>query len=81
MDYKGSRLRFPWAAKSRLEVWMAAYGPKALALCGEAADGFILQLADPDIVAWTVKAVREAPRARARPGRGDHLRRRARVRR
>src|SRR6476619_7073274 len=44
VDYKGSSLRFPWAAKSRLDVWMAAYGPKALALCGEAADGFILQL-------------------------------------
>ena len=60
VDYKGSTLRFPWAAKSRLDIWMAAYGPKALALCGEVADGFILQLADPDIVAWTVKAVREA---------------------
>ena len=34
VDYKGSSLRFPWAAKSRLDVWMAAYGPKALALCG-----------------------------------------------
>ena len=24
VDYKGSSLRFPWAAKSRLDVWMAA---------------------------------------------------------
>ena len=32
VDYKGSTLRFPWAAKSRLDIWMAAYGPKALAL-------------------------------------------------
>jgi probable F420-dependent oxidoreductase len=59
VDYKGSTIRFPWAGKSRLEVWMAAYGPKALALTGRVADGFILQLADPDIVAWTVKSVRE----------------------
>ena len=66
VDYKGSTLRFPWAAKSRLDVWMAAYGPKALALCGEAADGFILQLADPDIVAWTVKAVRDSAEAAGR---------------
>jgi len=66
VDYKGSTLRFPWAAKSRLDIWMAAYGPKALALCGEVADGFILQLADPDIVAWTVKAVREAAEAAGR---------------
>ena len=60
VDYKGSTLRFPWGAKSRLDVWVAAYGPKALALTGEVADGFILQLADPDITAWSIKAVREA---------------------
>ena len=60
VDYKGSRLRFPWGFDSRLEVWVAAYGPKALQLTGEVADGFILQLADPDITAWTIKAVREA---------------------
>jgi probable F420-dependent oxidoreductase len=41
-------------------VYVAAYGPKALALAGEVGDGFILQLADPDITAWSVKAVREA---------------------
>jgi probable F420-dependent oxidoreductase len=60
VDYKGSTIRFPWASKSRLELWLAAYGPKMLAMTGEAADGFILQLADPDITAWTVKAVRDA---------------------
>ena len=59
-SYKGSHLRFPWGATSRLEVWVAAYGPKALALTGEVGDGFILQLADPDITAWSIKAVREA---------------------
>ena len=48
------------APTSRLEVWVAAYGPKALALTGEVGDGFILQLADPDITAWSIKAVREA---------------------
>ena len=60
VDYKGSQLRFPWAARSRVEVWVAAYGPKALALTGEVGDGFILQLADPSIVEWTVAAVRKA---------------------
>ena len=60
VEYKGSTLRFPWGAKSRLDVWVAAYGPKALALTGEVADGFILQLADPDITAWSIKAVRKA---------------------
>ena len=58
--YRGSTLRFPWASKSRAEVWAAGYGPKALQLIGEVADGFILQLADPDIAAWTIAAVRNA---------------------
>jgi probable F420-dependent oxidoreductase len=60
VEYRGSSLRFPWGLDSRLEMWVAAYGPKALQLTGEVADGFILQLADPDITAWTIKAVREA---------------------
>ena len=60
VDYKGSQITFPWAAKSELEVWVAAYGPKALALTGEVGDGFILQLADPDLAAWTIGAVRQA---------------------
>jgi probable F420-dependent oxidoreductase len=60
VDYKGSSIRFPWAAKSRVEVWVAGYGPKALELIGQVADGFILQLADPDITAWTIGSVRQA---------------------
>lgn len=60
VNYKESTLRLPWADKSRAEVWVAAYGPKALALTGEVGDGFILQLADISIAEWTIKAVREA---------------------
>jgi len=60
VEYKGSHLRFPWGRSSRLDMWIAAYGPKALALTGEIGDGFILQLADPDIARWSIKAVREA---------------------
>ena len=60
VDYKGSSIRFPWATKSQLEVWLAAYGPRMLAMTGEVADGFILQLADPDIARWTIAAVHEA---------------------
>jgi len=66
VEYNGSMIRFPWAAKSRCEVWVAAYGPKALALTGEVGDGFILQLADPSIAAWTIKAVRDAAAAAGR---------------
>jgi probable F420-dependent oxidoreductase len=59
-EVRGQRLRFGWAPDSRLEVWVAAYGPKALALTGEVGDGYILQLADPDIAAWMIGAVRAA---------------------
>jgi probable F420-dependent oxidoreductase len=66
VDYKGSELRLPWAGRSTLEVWVAAYGPKALALTGEVGDGFILQLADLSIAEWTIGAVRSAAEAAGR---------------
>ena len=66
---RGRALRLPWVQRSdaaRFDVWMAAYGPRALALCGRKADGFILQLADLDIAAWTIGSVREAAAAAGR---------------
>jgi len=60
VEHNGSTLRFPWSTGSELEMWVAAYGPRALALTGEHADGFILQLADVDIARWMIGAVREA---------------------
>ncbi|MFI1683160.1 TIGR03842 family LLM class F420-dependent oxidoreductase [Streptomyces sp. NPDC020607] len=59
-DIGGQTLRLPWVTDGRLPVWMAAYGPKALALAGQKADGFILQLADPYLTQWMIKAVRDA---------------------
>ncbi|MBT2412049.1 TIGR03842 family LLM class F420-dependent oxidoreductase [Streptomyces sp. ISL-12] len=56
----GTPVRIPWVTEGRLPVWMAAYGPKALALAGRKADGFILQLADPFLTRWMVAAVRGA---------------------
>jgi probable F420-dependent oxidoreductase len=56
-------VKLPWVRDGKLEIWMAAYGPKALKLVGEQADGFILQTADPDIARWTIGAVREAAAA------------------
>ena len=60
VEYRGTTIRFPWASRSRVELWVAGYGPKALQLTGEVGDGFILQLADPDIAKWTIGAVRAA---------------------
>ncbi|GAB2589101.1 TIGR03842 family LLM class F420-dependent oxidoreductase [Streptomyces capparidis] len=56
----GTPIRLPWVRDGQLPVWMAAYGPKALALAGRQADGFILQLADPYLTEWMVRSVRAA---------------------
>ncbi|WFE19571.1 TIGR03842 family LLM class F420-dependent oxidoreductase [Solwaraspora sp. WMMD937] len=58
--YRDRDITLPWVDDGVLEVWVAAYGPKALALAGEVGDGYILQLADPDIAAWMIGAVRAA---------------------
>lgn len=60
-EIDGTTMQIPWVRPgARLPVWMGAYGPKALALAGRQADGFILQLADPFLTEWMVKAVRSA---------------------
>ncbi|MFP5486733.1 MAG: TIGR03842 family LLM class F420-dependent oxidoreductase [Acidimicrobiia bacterium] len=65
-EYKGSTITLPWAERSHLEVWGAGYGPKALQTIGETCDGFILQLADPQIAEWTIAGVRAAAEAAGR---------------
>ena len=65
--YEGTELRLPWAGKWRLPVWVAGYGPMALAMTGRVADGVILQLADPDLIRWFVGQIREAEAAAGRP--------------
>ena len=58
--YEGTDLHLPWAGRWTLPVWVAGYGPMALAMTGRVADGIILQLADPDLIRWFVGQVREA---------------------
>ncbi|MEQ7005315.1 TIGR03842 family LLM class F420-dependent oxidoreductase [Actinopolymorpha sp. B17G11] len=58
--HHGVPLRIPWVREGRLPMWLAGYGPKALRLVGEVADGFILQTADLDIARWTIGSVRQA---------------------
>ena len=60
VEHNGATLRFPWSTGSKLDVWVAAYGPLALKLTGEVGDGFILQLADLDIAEWMIATVRKA---------------------
>ena len=58
-DVPGGKIRFGWLRR-RVPVLVAAYGPRVLALAGEGADGLILQLASPDVVAWAVGHARAA---------------------
>jgi len=60
VELHGKRVRFPWVDAGSLEVWMAAYGPKALAVAGREADGLILQLADPFVIRWAIGRARAA---------------------
>jgi probable F420-dependent oxidoreductase len=61
VEYSGKTLRIPWIEEGwDLPMWGAGYGPKALATIGEHADGFILQLADPQILEWTMTTVKTA---------------------
>ena len=41
-------------------MWIAGYGPKALAVAGRVADGVIIQLADPQIIQWIMDTARKA---------------------
>jgi probable F420-dependent oxidoreductase len=65
--YEGTDLHFPWTTGWDLPVWVAGYGPMALAMTGRVADGVILQLADPDLIEWFVGQVRDAETAAGRP--------------
>ncbi len=87
VEYEGTELHLPWTGSWTLPVWVAGYGPMALAMTGRVADGIILQLADPDLIRWFVGQVHESARGgRPRPvvdhgpGRGGGLRRAARAR-
>ena len=67
IEYNGKQLQIPWIEEGwDLPMWGAGYGPKALHTIGTHADGFILQLADPQILEWTMGAVREAAAAAGR---------------
>ena len=67
IDYNGKPLSIPWVGEGwDLPMWVAGYGPKALQAIGTHADGFILQLADPQVLEWTMGAVRESAAAAGR---------------
>ena len=59
VDLDGTPVQLKWSEGHRLPVWVAAYGPMALRCAGRVADGVILQLADPFIIEWALRYLRE----------------------
>jgi probable F420-dependent oxidoreductase len=54
-------LRLTWArTEPPIPMYVAGYGPKALAVAGRVSDGVIIQLADPVIVEWIMATARKA---------------------
>ena len=61
VDWNGKELKLEWALReSEIPMYVAGYGPKALAVAGRVADGVIIQLADPVIVEWIMATARES---------------------
>jgi alkanesulfonate monooxygenase SsuD/methylene tetrahydromethanopterin reductase-like flavin-dependent oxidoreductase (luciferase family) len=43
-----------------IEMHVAGYGPRALAVAGRIGDGVVIQLADPDVIQWIMGTARAA---------------------
>jgi probable F420-dependent oxidoreductase len=55
-------LQLKWVRPELPEIpmWVAGYGPKALAVAGRVGDGVIIQLADPEIITWIMDTARRS---------------------
>jgi probable F420-dependent oxidoreductase len=58
VELNGASVHFPWLTQP-VPLFMAAYGPRVLRLAGEVADGVIMQIADPSVLAWALDYVRQ----------------------
>ncbi len=79
VHWNDRELQLKWVRPELPEIplWVAGYGPKALAVAGRIGDGVIIQLADPDIIQWIMGTARaaaeEAGRDPAKIGRSTSL--------
>jgi probable F420-dependent oxidoreductase len=62
VEWNGKELELSWARSELPEIpmWIAGYGPRALAVAGRVGDGVIIQLADPVIIQWIMDTARRA---------------------
>src|SRR6266508_405048 len=62
VEWNDKELELKWVRSELPEIpmWVAGYGPKALAVAGRVGDGVIIQLADPVIIKWIMNTARRA---------------------
>jgi probable F420-dependent oxidoreductase len=62
VEWNDKELQLTWVREDLPDIpmWIAGYGPKALAVAGRVADGVIIQLADPQIIQWIMDTARKA---------------------
>jgi probable F420-dependent oxidoreductase len=62
VEWNDKQLQLKWVRPElpRIPMWIAGYGPRALAVAGRVADGVIIQLADPEIIQWIMDTARSA---------------------
>jgi probable F420-dependent oxidoreductase len=62
VEWNDTELQLSWVRPELppIEMHVAGYGPKALAVAGRVGDGVIIQLADPDIIEWIMGTARAA---------------------
>jgi probable F420-dependent oxidoreductase len=62
VEWNGKELHLKWVRPELPEIpmWVAGYGPKALAVAGRVGDGVVIQLADPVIIEWIMDTARKA---------------------
>ena len=60
-DWNGKQITLEWAKDlPEIPVWVAGYGPRALAVAGRQGNGVVIQLADVDIIDWIMGQARAA---------------------
>jgi probable F420-dependent oxidoreductase len=61
VEWNDKELQLKWARKEpRIPLYVAGYGPRALAVAGRVGDGVIIQLADPAIIQWIMETARKS---------------------
>jgi probable F420-dependent oxidoreductase len=61
VEWNDTEIELKWAGGlPEIPMYLAGYGPKALAVAGRVADGVIVQLADPVIIEWIMEMARKA---------------------